>query len=78
MVQFEQRHINLLSHMDANLTAERDQVQLGCSLPVTYQPFKFDSRRFRIDWRLLHGVDIHKVVSSGHAGLSRHSIWVST
>jgi hypothetical protein len=37
--------------------------QLGMELPITYMPFKFENRRVRIDWRLLHGVDIDKLVS---------------
>jgi hypothetical protein len=32
-------------------------------LPITYVPFKFENRRVRIDWRLLHGVDLDKLVS---------------
>lgn len=39
----------------------RDQ-ELGLDLPITYMPFKFENRRVRIDWRLLHGVDIDKLV----------------
>lgn len=36
--------------------------------PPLYVPFKFDSRRVRIDWRLLHGVDISKLVCQRAAG----------
>jgi hypothetical protein len=46
----------------------RDQLQAladADGLLVTYQPFKFESRRSRIDWRLLHGVDINKLVRRG-------------
>eukprot|EP00983_Pelagomonas_calceolata_P107029 1159300-Pelagomonas_calceolata.AAC.7 len=28
-----------------------------------FPPFKFEPRRTRIDWRLLHGVDINNIVS---------------
>uniref|UniRef100_A0A061R8F5 Zinc finger protein DZIP1 n=1 Tax=Tetraselmis sp. GSL018 TaxID=582737 RepID=A0A061R8F5_9CHLO len=31
--------------------------------PVQHEPFRFDSRRTRIDWRLLHGIDISEVYS---------------
>ncbi|WIA31397.1 hypothetical protein OEZ86_002296 [Tetradesmus obliquus] len=50
---------------DARTAGRRDQLQTladADGLPVTYQPFKFDSRRSRIDWRLLHGVDINKLI----------------
>lgn len=50
---------------DARAAVSRDQQQMPGAvhdLPVTYQPFKFESRRLRIDWRLLHGVDINKLV----------------
>lgn len=41
----------------------------------TFQPFKFEPKRARIDWRLLHGIDIHAMVRAGD-GLdaeSRHA-----
>uniref|UniRef100_A0A383WEI0 Cilium assembly protein DZIP1 N-terminal domain-containing protein n=1 Tax=Tetradesmus obliquus TaxID=3088 RepID=A0A383WEI0_TETOB len=50
---------------DARTAGRRDQLQTladADGLPVTYQPFKFESRRSRIDWRLLHGVDINKLI----------------
>lgn len=40
----------------------------------TFPPFKFEPRRARIDWRMLHGVDVNYIVSrwmnsaSGSAG----------
>ena len=39
----------------------RDQSQTAVSAP-TFQPFKFEPKRARIDWRLLHGIDIHAMV----------------
>ena len=30
--------------------------------PPTFQAFKFEARKTRIDWRLLHGVDINPIV----------------
>jgi hypothetical protein len=53
----------------------RDQLQTlveADGLPVTYQAFKFESRRSRIDWRLLHGVDINKLVSTNPTTPLRH------
>jgi hypothetical protein len=55
---------------DISTTADaRDQeqqglVQLELDVPITYMPFKFENRRVRIDWRLLHGVDVDKLVGS--------------
>jgi hypothetical protein len=49
-------------------TSRRDQLQTladADELPITYLPFKFESRPSRIDWRLLHGVDINKLVGNG-------------
>ncbi len=47
----------------------RDQwtLRAGQELPVTYMPFKFESKRSRLDWRMLHGVDVHKVVGAAGA-----------
>lgn len=58
-----------VGRLDVTMEAGRDQLHQqvvaisNSSLPVTYQPFKFENRRLRIDWRLLHGVDINRVVS---------------
>lgn len=41
---------------------QQELLQLSMELPITYMPFKFENRRVRIDWRLLHGVDIDKLV----------------
>jgi zinc finger protein DZIP1 len=32
-------------------------------------PFRFESKRIRIDWRVLHGVDINALVSAGARAL---------
>lgn len=40
----------------------RDQTM---QVAPTFAPFKFEHKRTRIDWRLLHGVDINSVVSTG-------------
>jgi hypothetical protein len=52
-------------------------VGISMDLPITYMPFKFENRRVRIDWRLLHGVDIDKLVSgrSSLSGRVTHSLW---
>lgn len=39
----------------------RDQTQTMVKAP-SFMPFKFEPRRARIDWRLLHGVDINTIV----------------
>ena len=31
-------------------------------------PFAFERKRLRIDWRILHGVDIERVVRRGKGG----------
>ena len=36
--------------------------------PPTFQAFKFEARKTRIDWRLLHGVDINPIVRGGLTG----------
>ena len=41
----------------------------------SFQPFRFESRRSRIDWRLLHGVDINNIVGPG-AGFDRASMLI--
>lgn len=48
---------NMLPGMGANdLSADQ-------AVPQQLQPpFRFESRRSRIDWRLLHGVDINNIV----------------
>ncbi|KAG1653769.1 hypothetical protein FOA52_006499 [Chlamydomonas sp. UWO 241] len=38
----------------------RDQSLVGAA-PV-FPPFKFEPRRSRIDWRMLHGVDINPII----------------
>lgn len=48
-------------------------VQLELDVPITYMPFKFENRRVRIDWRLLHGVDIDKLVGA-HQQQAQHRI----
>ncbi len=44
-----------------------DQGAAGLGLvspsPPAFQPFRFEPRRARIDWRLLHGVDVNNIVS---------------
>ena len=32
------------------------------AMPVPASPFSFDRRRLKIDWRLLHGIDVDRVV----------------
>lgn len=49
-----------------DLMEPRDQVTM---MPApSFPPFKFEPRRARIDWRLLHGVDINSIVSRGKEG----------
>jgi zinc finger protein DZIP1 len=43
--------------------------------PPAFQPFRFERRRARIDWRLLHGVDINNIVSVTGQGLLVHARW---
>lgn len=77
MEDFTNQHVKLLNRLDAAVEVGKDQLQqqiatASCSsLPVTYLPFKFENRRLRIDWRLLHGVDITKLVSSNCCGSDR-------
>lgn len=55
--------------LDAATDAGRDQAILAAGfsstapLQLQYPPFRFEQRRMRIDWRLLHGVDVNKLVS---------------
>ena len=44
-------------------TAVRDQTTMVAA--PTFVPFKFEPRRARLDWRMLHGVDINMIVSNG-------------
>lgn len=69
---YHQNHLQhgscISSRPDTTIADARDQEQqdlmhLSLDLPITYMPFKFENRRVRIDWRLLHGVDIDKLVS---------------
>lgn len=69
---YHQTHLQhgscISSRPDTTIADARDQEQqelmhLSLDLPITYMPFKFENRRVRIDWRLLHGVDIDKLVS---------------
>jgi hypothetical protein len=70
------QHSGVMSRPDITATADaRDQQQqdllrISMDLPITYMPFKFENRRVRMDWRLLHGVDIDKLVS-GRPSLGR-------
>lgn len=76
--QVQLQHGGGISRPDITTTADaRDQkqqelVQLSLELPITYMPFKFENRRVRIDWRLLHGVDIDKLVSTVSAAWRVH------
>ena len=36
---------------------------LTTAAPPTYPPFQFHGHRSRIDWRVLHGIDVDEVVS---------------
>ena len=49
---------------DLGVTAAvlRDQFMPPLQPVVSFSPFKFEPRRVRVDWRLLHGVDTNKVV----------------
>ena len=40
------------------------------AVTVPASPFSFDRRRLKIDWRLLHGVDIDRVVCILHRYLT--------
>lgn len=42
-------------------TGLRDQMATTTTAP-NFPPFKFEPRRARIDWRLLHGIDINSMV----------------
>ncbi|KAG2425377.1 hypothetical protein HXX76_013791 [Chlamydomonas incerta] len=42
-------------------TGLRDQMATMTTAP-TFPPFKFEPRRARIDWRLLHGIDINSMM----------------
>eukprot|EP00775_Hariotina_reticulata_P007380 gene7380-7589_t len=54
--------------LDAATDAGRDQAVLAAGfsstapLQLQYPPFRFEQRRMRIDWRLLHGVDVNKLI----------------
>lgn len=52
--------------------------QLSMELPISYMPFKFENRRVRIDWRLLHGVDLDKLVRRNNACGRPHGSRVCT
>ena len=52
-----------------DMDATRDQIMTLPSPPPTFQAFKFESRKTRIDWRLLHGVDVNPIVSSAPLSL---------
>eukprot|EP00798_Chlamydomonas_sp_ICE-L_P015155 gene15155-21221_t len=43
----------------ADFTQIRDQTMM---VAPTFVPFKFEPRRTRIDWRMLHGVDVDHIV----------------
>ena len=59
-----------LHDMDATT---RDQIMTLPWPPPTFQAFKFESRKTRIDWRLLHGVDVNPIVSSAPLSLIKNS-----
>lgn len=44
--------------------------------PPAFPPFRFEPRRARIDWRLLHGVDINTIVSACLHDLHVHAVLV--
>lgn len=64
------------SAADARDQQQQDLARISMDLPITYMPFKFENRRVRIDWHLLHGVDIDKLVSSrpSLSGRVKHSV----
>lgn len=51
---------------DAAALRHRDQAASQPVVPddleLLHAPFKFESKRCRIDWRMLHGVDVNKIV----------------
>ncbi len=47
-------------------TGLRDQTLVSAP---TFMPFKFEPRRARIDWRLLHGVDLNTIVRKEGVGV---------
>lgn len=58
----------IAASQDAGVAPLRDQQHSTHSLSglaVSYMPFKFESRRSRIDWRMLHTVDVNRLVSCG-------------
>ncbi len=48
-----------------DFTQTRDQTMVTAP---TFVPFKFEPRRARIDWRMLHGVDVDMIVSASVFG----------
>ena len=54
----------LSPYFDAD-TRDQTLIQMPTA-PPTFPAFKFESRKTRIDWRLLHGVDINPIVSLHH------------
>jgi hypothetical protein len=42
----------------------------GALTSVPVKPFAFDPRRVRIDWRLLHSVDLDRLVRGGRHALN--------
>lgn len=42
----------------------------GAAAQQRAAPFRFEGKRCRLDWRLLHGIDIHKVVGPRRARLA--------
>jgi hypothetical protein len=56
----------------ARSSSLRDQYSPMEGTPFTFPAFKFESRRVRVDWRLLNGVDVQRVVrpatAAGPAG----------
>jgi hypothetical protein len=69
--------------LDAGTEAGRDQavsatgISSAAPLQLQYPPFRFEHRRMRIDWRLLHGVDVNKLVSVSKCAISCVSGWES-
>ncbi len=64
-----QQHTTRSTYFDPN-DIQRDQTVTLTTAP-TFPAFKFEARRARIDWRLLHGVDINPIVSKS-AHLRHH------
>ncbi len=60
---YEQGVLSLESNTEDSAGASMELVASPLApIVVPASPFSFDKRRLKIDWRLLHGVDVDRVV----------------